>query len=254
MTGRFPGGLSTTRKALAMRSLAYALPSFPGFDSPKTYAAWPVWRDSSTSKVKFWPWLKKKQAGKIYAKAQSLEGQTRQPGRQDGALGRNGLLVLHTLLFNFLNYTTGRLDPAIETIAKRAKTSESSVKRGLANLKQCGVLHWVRRAGETRDDKGRFCEEQDTNAYGIVPPTQWLGFVDPLPDAPPPDPSAWGATPPLPSVIEQAAEEMQHGARKTALAILESDAAEAVAVALASFQRTMEAIPEKAARILFRHR
>ena len=57
-----------------------------------------------------------------------------------------------------------------------------------------------------------------------------------------------------PSVIEQAAEEMHHGARKTALAILESDPTEAMALALAAFQRTMEAIPEKTARILYKHR
>ena len=65
------------------------------------------------------------------------------------------------------------------------------------------MLHWIRRAAETRDEKGRFCLEQDTNAYGIVPPSQWLGFFDRT-GAPPPHPSEWGAVPPLPSVIEQA--------------------------------------------------
>ena len=36
-----------------MRQLAYALPPLPGFDSlrPKTYAAWPVWNDSTTGEV-----------------------------------------------------------------------------------------------------------------------------------------------------------------------------------------------------------
>jgi hypothetical protein len=55
-------------------------------------------------------------------------------------------------------------------------------------------------------------------------------------------------------VIEQASEELRHGARKTALSILESDPTEAVAGALAQFQRTLEAIPERAARILYKHR
>ena len=59
-------------------------------------------------------------AVKIFHKARAFERQTRQKGKQDGALGRNGLLVLHTLIFDFLNYVTGRLDPAIETIAKKA--------------------------------------------------------------------------------------------------------------------------------------
>jgi hypothetical protein len=236
-----------------MRPVANVLSSvLPGLGLPspaiagtqRTYAPWPVWSDSTTKTVKFMP-LPKKRAVQIFHKARSFERQTRQKGKQDGALGRNGLLVLHTLIFDFLNYVTGRLDPAIETIAKRAAISISSAKRGLANLKRCGVLHWVRRAGETRDEKGRFCEEQDTNAYGIVPPTQWRGFFDPLPDAPPPHPSEWGAVPPLPSLTEQASEELRHGARKTALAILESDPNDEQAAALASFGRTL-ALTEKA--------
>src|SRR3954454_8930059 len=210
----------------------------------RSYASWPVWRDSTTKTVKFMP-LKQKKAVKIFHKARAFERQTRPKGKQDGALGRNGLLVLHALIFDFLNYATGRLDPAIATIAKKAAISVSSAKRGLANLKLAGVLHWLRRAAETHDGKGRFCLDQDTNAYGIVPPSQWLGFFDPFLDAPPPHPSEWGAVPPLPPVIEQAAEEIRHGARKTALSILESDPGDETAAALASFGRAMEAMPEK---------
>src|SRR4051812_1572675 len=211
----------------------------------RSYARWPVWRDSTTKKVKFVP-LPQKRAVKIFHKARTFERQTRQKGKQDGALGRNGLLVLHTLIFDILDYATGRLDPAIETIAKKAAISISSVKRGLANLKQSGVLHWIRRAAETRDEQGRFCLKQDTNAYGIVPPSQWLGFFDPLPNTPPPHPSEWGAVPPLPSVIEQATEEIRHGVRKTAISILESDPNDDLAATLASFARMIDAKEEGA--------
>jgi hypothetical protein len=214
------------------------MPRFAVADTQRTYAAWPVWRDSTTAKVKFMP-LAKKAATKLYHKARAFERQTRQPGKQDGALGRNGLLVLHALIFDFLKYATGELDPAIETIARKACASVSSVKRGLANLKACGVLNWIRRAAETRDEKGRFCLEQDTNAYGILPASQWHGFIDD-PEAPPPHPSTWGATPPLPSVVEQAAEEMRHDARRTALAILDSDPGDDLAAALASLGRAMQ--------------
>ena len=142
---------------MPMRQLAYCLPSLPGFDSlrPKTYAAWPVWRDSTTAKVKFSP-LPKKKAVKFFHKMRDFERQTRQPGKQDGALGRSGLGVMHTLLFDFINYATGRLEPSLAAIACKACMSVSSVKRGLANLKAVGVLNWIRRAGETRDEKGRF--------------------------------------------------------------------------------------------------
>jgi hypothetical protein len=61
---------------------------------PRTYAAWPVWHDSTPADVKFHP-LPKKQAIRIWHQARRFERETRQPGRQDGALGRNGLFVLH---------------------------------------------------------------------------------------------------------------------------------------------------------------
>src|SRR3954466_7739336 len=99
--------------------------------SRHTRAPWPVWKDSTTKKVKFAP-LAKREAVKIFHKARKFERQTRQPGKQDGALGRNGLAVLHTLLFDFLNYVSGRLDPAISSIARKACICERSVKRGLA--------------------------------------------------------------------------------------------------------------------------
>jgi hypothetical protein len=222
-----------------LHQLAYALPSFPGFDSPKTYAAWPVWRDSTTSEVKFSP-LPKKQAVKLFHKARAFERQTRKPGLQDGALGRNGLAVLHALLFDFLNYVTGRLDPAQETIAHKACISLRSVARGLAKLKAAGVLHWIRRAAETRDAQGRFCLEQDTNAYGVCPASQWLGFYE-LPDPPPPERGTWGDHPPIPDVVTQAAEEMRRGARRAALFILDADPGDELAAALARLQRTLEA-------------
>jgi hypothetical protein len=223
---------------MPMRQLAYALPALPGFAPPKTHAAWPVWRDSTTKKVRFSP-LPKKQAVKQFHKARDFERQTRQPGKQDGALGRNGLLVLHALLFDLIDYVTGKLDPAIKTIARKACVSESSAKRGLANLKAAGLLNWIRRAGETRDEKGRFCLEQDTNAYAVLPPSQWHGFID-QPEAPPPHPSTWGATPPLPSVIAQAVAERQDGASfEAAVKRLEDDPGDGLAAALASFGRAV---------------
>lgn len=224
--------------------VAALLPGMPaaavaGAGSQHTRAPWPVWKDSTTKKVKFAP-LAKREAVRLWHKARKFERQTRQPGKQDGALGRNGLLVLHTLLFDFLNYATGRLDPAIASIARKACISARSVTRGLANLKLSGVLNWLRRAGETRDEHGRFCLEQDTNAYAVLPPTQWLGFVED--EAPPPHPTAWGAMPPLPSVIEQAnIERQQGGSREAVIKQLEADPGDELAAALASFGRLIEA-------------
>ena len=72
-------------------------------------ATWPVWSDSTRKEVKFQP-LPKKKAVKLYHEARRFERMTRAAapkGHQDGALGRNGLAVLHALIFDFLNFATG---------------------------------------------------------------------------------------------------------------------------------------------------
>jgi hypothetical protein len=53
---------------------------------------------------------------------------------------------VHALLFDFINYRTGALYPSWAAIAEAACISESSVGRGLAKLKESGVLDWLRRA------------------------------------------------------------------------------------------------------------
>lgn len=179
-----------------MLPLANLMPSLPGFStregSFKTYAPSPVWKDSTTSPVKFMP-MSKKQAVKLYHRARDFERRTRQPGQQDGAIGRNGLAVLHALIFGFLNFRSGRLDPGYEAIAREACISVRSVARGLRNLKLSGILNWVRRCTESIKD-GRFTLEQETNAYAIIPSSQWLGYREPH-EAPPPQPGTWGDHP-----------------------------------------------------------
>jgi len=63
-------------------------------------AAWPVWRDSTRKEVKFQP-LPKKKAARLYHEARRFERRTRTKGKQDGALGRNGLKVLENADFRF---------------------------------------------------------------------------------------------------------------------------------------------------------
>jgi hypothetical protein len=42
-------------------------------------------------------------------------------GQDGGAVGHTGLLVLHTLIFDFLNFSTGRLDPSYAAIARKGE-------------------------------------------------------------------------------------------------------------------------------------
>jgi len=149
------------------------------------------------------------------------------------------LLVLHTLIFDFLNHTTGRLDPSYNAIQRRTRLCRQTVAKALARLKELGIINWIRRCREDRDADGRFALRQETNAYAILPQTQWRNYMDiDRPEAP--DPTAWGARPPLPSLIEQACTAKQEGRSMAAIvAQLDADPRDSTASALASLGRAL---------------
>jgi hypothetical protein len=107
-------------------------------------------------------------------------------------------------------------------------------------LRDLGLLAWRRRCEEDRDEAGRFRLRQRTNAYAVLPPSQWQGYRDPEP--PPPEPGTWGDPPSLPDPIEAAVAEITHGQRKAAMAALEADPGDGLAMALAALGRAMGAI------------
>jgi hypothetical protein len=220
-------------------SVGQGIPALPGFDLPKTYAAWPVWSDSTTKEIDFQP-MPKKAATRLWHRARDFDRQTRAKGKHGGALGHAALQVLHALIFDFLNYATGRLDPSYAAIARKANVCQRTVANAISRLRELGILHWVRRCAERWQD-GRFVLEQQTNAYAVLPATQWRGYRPPL-EAPPPHSDSWGATPALPDLLTQAAEEVRHGGTLSSLAgILDADADDALAGALARLARAMQA-------------
>ena len=176
------------------------------FQMEKTYARDHVWKDSSSANIKFVP-MTKRDAVNIYHNARHFEratrgrtqsrhvwkGRTAKLSRQDGKVSRAGLQVLHALLFDFLNYKSGRLDPSYQAIAQKACVSVRTVQRAITSLRDAGILNWVRRCS-VRIVDGRAQLDQDTNAYGVSPPGQWRGYRPPA-DPPAPHPSSWGATP-----------------------------------------------------------
>ena len=224
-----------------MRSLAQCLPplpGLPGFEGPKTYAAWPVWSGSTTKETRFQP-LPKKAAVKLWHRARDFDRKTRRKDCHGGKIGHAALQVLHTLIFDFLNYATGQLDPSQATIARKANVCERTVRNALARLKDLGILNWVRRCAESRREDGRFVLEQETNAYAVLPSSQWRGYVPP-PEAPAPMPGTWGDHPPLPSQIEQAiTERREGGGLRTVIGILDADPGDVVAAALARLGRAV---------------
>ena len=178
---------------------------FPAAATP-CLAAWPVWSQSSDKPVEFSP-LPKKAAVKLWHRARDFDRQTRQPGKRGGALGPSGLQVLQALLFDFLNFQTGRLDPSQKAIARQANLCPRAVSGALKRLKSLGILTWVRRC-HAGFENGRYVRRQRTNAYAVLPESGWLGFVPPV-EPPLPHPNAWGKAEVMPSVLESAVIEQQ---------------------------------------------
>ena len=151
-------------------------------------APWPVWRDSTRSDVRFQP-ITRKTVAKLFHKARRWDRDTRRPGKHGGIIGRTALSVLYTLAFDFLNHQTGRLDPSLDAIAYKAGCCRRSVVTALAKLRNLGLITWLRRCEGTHDADGRYRLRQKTNAYGLLPSSQWLGAP---PDSPLPEPGTWG--------------------------------------------------------------
>jgi hypothetical protein len=185
--------------------------------------------------------MPKKAATRLFHRARDFDRQTREKGKHGGALGHTALQVLHALLFDFLNYASGRLDPSYAAIARKANVCQRTVANALARLRAHGLLHWIRRCAETRREDGRFMLEQETNAYAVLPCTQWRGYRPPA-EPPAPMPGTWGDHPPLPSVMAQAVAERQEGGTlRQIIGILDSDPADTLAAALARLGQAVQA-------------
>lgn len=202
-------------------------------------APWPVWRGSEKAPVKWVP-IQKAQARKWFEKAERWARLEALPGQ-----GRAALEVLRALMFRFLNWKSGRLDPAYETIAKACRYKRSAVAEALKALHRLGIITWRRRCHATTGKDGRFALEQETNAYVILPPSQWVGFKDEQPAPPPPEPDTWGAAPEVPEVVEQIATAVTEGASlRTKLGLAEIDPADPFAATLARHYRRQLDPPE----------
>ena len=145
------------------------------------------------------PPMPKKAAVRLWHRARDFDRGTHQPGRHGGAVGHTALQVLHALIFDFLNHRTGRLDPSYEAIARKAGVCVRTVATALARLRELGILNWVRRCAESWRD-GRFVLEQETNAYAVLPESQWRGYRPPQ-EPPGPAPGTWGEPAPMPAAV-----------------------------------------------------
>jgi hypothetical protein len=176
---------------------------------------------------------------RLWQYAREFDRQTKEKGRHGGAVGHTALQVLQVLIFDFLNFATGRLDPSYAAIARKANLSESAVAAALKRLHGLGILTWVRRCAEGWTD-GRYWRRQLTNAYAILPTTGWRGFSPPYDEPPAPHPDTWGKPPAMLSILAAAAmERCSGGTLKEAIRVLELGPVNGLEAALARLGRAV---------------
>jgi DNA-binding transcriptional MocR family regulator len=124
--------------------------------------------------------------------------------RHGGSIGRLALGVYHALAFDCVNYKSGRCDPSLDTIARRASCSRRAVASALARLQRLGIIDWQRRCDLVQSPGGRWQLCQRSNAYHLASPVHWRTHDRESP-APAPEPGTWGDHPPLPEALEAAA-------------------------------------------------
>jgi len=235
----------TRRRSFHARPLTHSLPSLPipGYQPERARASYTVWSGSTTDEVRFVP-VSKKSARVWYQKARAWDRRTKERGRHGGGLGMPAMAVLHCFHFDFLNFASGRLDPSYEGIAKKTGLARSTVALAIAKLKRLGIINWARRCAHEYVC-GTFTLRQRTNAYAILPPSQWRGFTEPVDDARP-WPEATGATPPLPPLIVLAQAAECDGAPRSRQAwLLDADSGDSstyglLARTLAAFARSVD--------------
>lgn len=113
-------------------------------------------------------------------------------GVRNGAIGAIGIAVLEAL-YELVDYATGRLEPAIGTIAEMVGHSYSAVHEAMVRLRRQGFLQWIRRSRPT-ENKGEAGPqvEQIPNAYILTLPDELETIARRLiDDTPVPDDEAW---------------------------------------------------------------
>ena len=126
-------------------------------------------RGATLEPVAFRP-LDRNQRSRIMFLAERLDAKTHEPRWHGGCLKRTALQVLRILLFHFHHVKTGRLDPSLQAIARKAGVARSTVVEALKRLVAAGIVEIIRRAHWISDYGRKRCV-QWTNAYRLNVPT-----------------------------------------------------------------------------------
>lgn len=160
-------------------------------DSPRSGEK--VWRNSYTEGTiedRVWkpihdgtPRGGKRWVAALLKAAKGLEYKTRlkrretEPGARNGALGEIGIEVLE-YLYSLVDFSTGRLEPAIQTIADGIGRAYGAVHEALCRLRKEGFLHWMRRSRPVENpEPGGQQVKQIQNAYALLVPVEMKGWL-----------------------------------------------------------------------------
>lgn len=163
-------------------------------DSPRSGE--PVWRNSyyvGQIEDRIWRPINggsvragKRWTGALLKAAKAFELRTRaerrkeEPGARNGALGEVGIAVLE-YLYSRVDYATGRLDPAVRTIAEEIGRAYSAVHEAIVRLRKHGFLQWMRRSEPIENpEPGGPQVKQASNAYALLVPEAMKGWLSRL--------------------------------------------------------------------------
>lgn len=119
--------------------------------------------------------------------AEHYNEQHKQPGERQGPLGDIGIRLLREL-YRIVDFKTGRLEPAIDTLCQRIRRSRATLVKYLGKLREHGFLDWVRRSEPTGNQGAGPQVRQITNAYGFGLPAAAADWVNRrIGNGPPPD-------------------------------------------------------------------
>jgi AraC-like DNA-binding protein len=200
---------------------------------------WPVWKNSVQKEIVFTA-ISRKAAQRIWHKARAWEQNSHHKGKHGGIIGKSALAVLQTLLTDFLNFRSGRLDPSVHAIASKAAVSERTAYTALQRLRSLKILSWVRRCRHDRDSNGRFCLRQDTNAYQVHESKEWNPWEPAAPPLPELDTAGFPAR--VLDALESSAINLQTHKQIHAYSVLAEDETDPLARALAGLARAMSII------------
>lgn len=105
---------------------------------------------------------------KLIQTAREYDRHEKAPGDREGPLGYHGVWVLEVML-HLVDFGTGRCDPSLDTICRRAKLARATVVRAIKQLCEHGFLHKVRRTRLTGNAPSEGPQrEQISNAYAFA--------------------------------------------------------------------------------------